>query len=344
MITEVLVKGLKNREDRLPVEDAFMEVFKIVRGEDDADTIDADFVRVAHKIAAAWLEQTYPGQWNYAYGDLVEGVTAETPGVVVSYHVACDASGDMIYNEMLGKFEEDYSAPYIEGVTDIDLIKDGGFTGQFHWNDVGIGGYVPAAVEITDPEAEAERERLRAVWIAEANAAKAAFDAKIALLPPFAVIAGKEQEYAEWVANQREDGYSGAAVNYGENWARLMQKAIEDGYTPEYFAKIAEKTSHEADVVGITGNMYGWAVNMLAHFWSHGEMLRVWHNKQYDHEGDGVVNPAVITLEVPGDDGVKAALPALNEPSGSFVDDLTALVNEVFSEDADATQSGDSQE
>jgi len=63
-------------------------------------------------------------------------------------------------------------------------------------------------------------------------------------------------------------------------------------------AKIADKASHAADIDGVTGFMYGCAVNVLSQVWKHGEELRKWHNKEYDYEGDGVVNPAVLTVSV----------------------------------------------
>lgn len=59
-----------------------------------------------------------------------------------------------------------------------------------------------------------------------------------------------------------------------------------------------QKTSHDADTEGITGFMYGCAVNILAHVWEHGEELRRWHNGEYDYDGDGVVNPAILTVGV----------------------------------------------
>jgi hypothetical protein len=42
--------------------------------------------------------------------------------------------------------------------------------------------------------------------------------------------------------------------------------------------------------------MYGGAVSILAQCWEYGEDLRKWHNKEYDYEGDGTVNPAVVTI------------------------------------------------
>ena len=72
-----------------------------------------------------------------------------------------------------------------------------------------------------------------------------------------------------------------------------MEEKIENG---EKLSDIAESTSHEADVEGITGFMYGCAVSVLSNVWEYGDELRKWHNKEYDYEGDGVVNPAILTV------------------------------------------------
>jgi hypothetical protein len=44
--------------------------------------------------------------------------------------------------------------------------------------------------------------------------------------------------------------------------------------------------------------MYGYAVNALSQSWKYGEELRKWHNTDYGYEGDGIVNPAVLTINV----------------------------------------------
>jgi hypothetical protein len=69
-------------------------------------------------------------------------------------------------------------------------------------------------------------------------------------------------------------------------------------------ANHADRLSHEADTDGITGFMYGCAVQAIAHFWVHGEELRCWHNlkTQIHQEGEKanlsgtVLNPAVIVV------------------------------------------------
>lgn len=99
-------------------------------------------------------------------------------------------------------------------------------------------------------------------------------------------------------------------VKFSERWAALMEKQIPDGSTSPQTLGIlvredfAKNTSHEADTDGITGFMYGCAVQGLAHFWIHGEELRCWHNKeiQIGTEGDeanqngGVLNPAILNI------------------------------------------------
>ena len=78
----------------------------------------------------------------------------------------------------------------------------------------------------------------------------------------------------------------------------MLKNKIE--FTTEDVMKVivanADKLSHEADVEGITGFMYGCAVSILSQCWKYGEELRKWHNKEYNYEGDGVVNPAVFTI------------------------------------------------
>ena len=93
--------------------------------------------------------------------------------------------------------------------------------------------------------------------------------------------------------DKNQDGYGGRCVSYAKEWARAMQAEMKQG---KKLVHVAEYTSHEANYDGITGFMYGAAVSMLANCWEHGEQLRKWHNKEYNHEGDGVVNPAILKI------------------------------------------------
>jgi hypothetical protein len=90
-----------------------------------------------------------------------------------------------------------------------------------------------------------------------------------------------------------QDGYGAAIYEYAEGWAKLMQVELSQGKRLE---DIASPTSFQLGFLGITGFMYGAAVSVLSQCWKNGEALRKWHNKSYGQEGDGVVNPAVLTL------------------------------------------------
>ena len=109
------------------------------------------------------------------------------------------------------------------------------------------------------------------------------------------VKAGKEKDFNNFVEINSKDGYSYGVVKFMKRWADLMEKEIEKGAK---VADIADKTERQADTEGITGFMYGCAVGALSQFWEYGEELRKWHNKEYNYEGDGVVNPAIITVKL----------------------------------------------
>ena len=137
---------------------------------------------------------------------------------------------------------------------------------------------------------EEEMEAQRKVWAAEEKAKKQALKSKVGTATIELI------DEALW-NNQKEvnnDGYGKGILDYAENWALLMQYGISQGQAVK---DIADKASHEADIEGITGFMHGAAVRILSHCWKHGEELRKWHNKEYNHEGDGVVNPAIITIK-----------------------------------------------
>ena len=93
------------------------------------------------------------------------------------------------------------------------------------------------------------------------------------------------------------DPYGRGIVAYARRWAKLMQVEISKGRKLE---EIAQQSSYDADLDGITGFMFGCAVGALSEFWIYGEQLRRWHNGEYGYSGDGVVNPAVINVKIDG--------------------------------------------
>lgn len=92
-----------------------------------------------------------------------------------------------------------------------------------------------------------------------------------------------------------KDTYGMGVVKYVRCRAKCMQKLIAKG---ESVVEIAEQASYDCDIEGITGFIYGCAVNALTKSWKYGEELRKWHNKDYGYEGDGVFNPVVLAVNV----------------------------------------------
>lgn len=93
-----------------------------------------------------------------------------------------------------------------------------------------------------------------------------------------------------------------ACYAYASEWATRMEAEFAKGQT---IAQVAKRTSAEtADDEGITGFIYGMAVQILAAMWIHGEALRLWHNLdcQIGNEGEKanekgtVLNPAILTI------------------------------------------------
>lgn len=91
-----------------------------------------------------------------------------------------------------------------------------------------------------------------------------------------------------------EYGYNKGIIDYTILWAQYMEYLMAKHN--QKLADIWDRASHLADIDGITGFMYGCAVGLLSSVWKYGEELRIAHNRRYDYVGDGVVNPAVLTV------------------------------------------------
>ena len=90
------------------------------------------------------------------------------------------------------------------------------------------------------------------------------------------IIKGKENKYCDWF-EKNNDPYGRRCFTYAEDWADMMEKAMEGG---EKLEDVADQLSHDADHDGITGFMYDMAVSILSEAWVHGEKLRQWHNSK----------------------------------------------------------------
>lgn len=115
------------------------------------------------------------------------------------------------------------------------------------------------------------------------------------------ILEEKKEKYQE-LLKKNNDFYGRGIIKYAEAFALLLEKAISESEEPAEIVieNKAQQLSHDADKEGITGFMYGMAIGMLSEYWKYGEDLRKWHNKKYDHSGDGVVNPAVLVVSRKG--------------------------------------------
>jgi len=106
------------------------------------------------------------------------------------------------------------------------------------------------------------------------------------------ILKGKEEDYKK-NKEVNTDPYGAGIIRYYEKWADLMEEEMKKG---KYFHDIVESTSREADTEGIIGYMFGVAVNILSQIWEYGDELKDWHNNKYNYIGNGIVNPAIITI------------------------------------------------
>ena len=88
-----------------------------------------------------------------------------------------------------------------------------------------------------------------------------------------------QASYDEWRANNT-DPLGTSVFAFAGRWAELMEAAI--GETPGddlraiIFAQ-ADSAAKEADTVGITGYMYGYAFEILRYCWAYGDVLYAWY-------------------------------------------------------------------
>lgn len=184
----------------------------------------------------------------------------------------------------------------VDSNTNLDwLYRDYSNSWTMEWKEVG-----PMCVEKYHPAVQAElkaKNRAREEKEAIRRAELAAKD-KAEREACTKEIDGIELEFKDEAAwnKSREvnnDGYGGAAMDYAEYWAKKMQRHISNGKT---VAECADCSQNGLGFLGITGFQFGCAVGILTQAWKYGEELRVWHNGRYGHKGDGVVNPAILTI------------------------------------------------
>jgi hypothetical protein len=186
--------------------------------------------------------------------------------------------------------------------TDTDLLyRNYSDTHIMEWKEVG-----PVCLPEYDDATAAELKTRRDASDKRQQAAQKEYDEKCAKEKAtveavtgnvvLLIHSDKQKDYEKYVATNSTDGYSRVVIDYGEQWAKLMQVEIAKGRTN--IADIADECQKPLSYLGITGFQYGCVVKGLAHFWVFGEELRRWHNKEYGVSEDkaGVVNPAILTI------------------------------------------------
>lgn len=210
--------------------------------------------------------------------------------------VAIEAQLQAEIHNTLAYFEFNGVKCFVNKDTNLELLnRDYSNSWTMDWKQVG-----PNCSEAYQPEVQAEfekRSKEQAEKRAIENAEYRAKDERERLAFEESV-KGIEIELSNhegWKISRKKnsDPYGKAALDYAEGWAKLMQIEISKGKTVR---QCAEYTQKGLGFLGITGFMYGCAVSVLSQTWKYGEDLRKWHNKEYGHEGEGVVNPAILTV------------------------------------------------
>lgn len=91
------------------------------------------------------------------------------------------------------------------------------------------------------------------------------------------------------------DEYNKCIIDYAVLMTQFMEFLHK--YHNRSVAQSFDIASHYSNsLYGVTGYMHGAAVNIISNLWKYGEEVRVYHNKMFNYSGDGVVNPAVISI------------------------------------------------
>lgn len=95
------------------------------------------------------------------------------------------------------------------------------------------------------------------------------------------IIKGKEKEYKD-LYNEKLNSYEHGCFIYAERLADMLEDLIKSSADEPMKVVFdnAKRISNEADIEGITGFMYVYAVGILSKYWEYGEELRKWHNKK----------------------------------------------------------------
>lgn len=188
------------------------------------------------------------------------------------------------------------------------LAEEHGGTIEASFNDITLTATAASLADDIVAYYRTESDARHKAWLAspegqesERRAKEHAVRAAVAASRPLDTFAIRGADAWRETVEANTDDYGSCAVRYAARWAAMMEARIAAGAA---VADCAADASHEADVEGVTGFMYGCAVSILAAVWERGEELRRWHNlkTQIGDEGaranatGGVLNPALLTI------------------------------------------------
>ena len=88
----------------------------------------------------------------------------------------------------------------------------------------------------------------------------------------------KDEQAWDIFDTSNQSGYGRTIMKYAERWAKTMQYLMrEENKTLE---ESAMETFNACDFSGITGFMYGCAVQVLEQCWEYGTELRQWDDRR----------------------------------------------------------------
>ena len=115
------------------------------------------------------------------------------------------------------------------------------------------------------------------------------------------ILESEKENWEKFVQNN-QDPYGSACVNVSKRVMELLDEhegELEEGYYPNLNTPhgLICKADDDIKAGGITGYMAGVVASAVSNFHPRGEEFRKIWNSKHNHEGEGVVNPAILNID-----------------------------------------------
>ena len=111
----------------------------------------------------------------------------------------------------------------------------------------------------------------------------------------------KNEELWNDFIEKNQDPYGGCCVKVAQRVMELLEEKpepLQNNGIENAANKLICQADEDVKAGGITGFMAGAVASMVSRCHERGEEFRKSWNNDYDYDGDGVVNPAIITVNV----------------------------------------------